>query len=120
MLFSLVCTAWALMAGIQHVQLGRFYAFRRLGVSVGRAAGLIVALFLSAVAAASNVSQEKDRRTLILLLLTRLTSSEIVVGKLMATLIGVANLVLSALPLLLLIAVLGGVSAMQFLLLRRS
>lgn len=116
MLFSLVCTAWALMAGIQHVRnLGDFARFGGLVFQLVVPLELIVALFLSAVAAASNVSQEKDRRTLILLLLTRLTSSEIVLGKLMATLIGVANLVLSALPLLLLIAVLGGVSAMQVL-----
>ncbi|MEO8269438.1 MAG: hypothetical protein ABI557_06955 [Aureliella sp.] len=114
MLFSLVCTAWALMAGIQHVRnLGDLSRFGGLVFQLVVPLELIVAMFLSAVAAASNVSQEKDKRTLILLLLTRLTSSEIVLGKLLATLIGVANLVFSALPLLLLIAVLGGVSARQ-------
>ncbi len=113
-LFSLVCTAWALMAGIQHVRnLGDLARFGGLVFQIVVPLELIVALFLSAVAAASSVSQEKDRRTLILLLLTRLTSSEIVLGKLMSTLVGVANLVFSALPLLLLIAVLGGVSAAQ-------
>jgi ABC-type transport system involved in multi-copper enzyme maturation permease subunit len=113
-LFSLVCTAWALMAGIQHVRnLGDLARFGGLVFQLVVPLELIVALFLSAVAAASNVSQEKDRRTLILLLLTRLTSSEIVLGKLMSTLIGVANLVLAALPLLLLIAVLGGISSTQ-------
>ncbi len=114
MLFSLVCTAWALMAGIQHVRnLGDLAMFGGLVFQLVVPLELIVILFLSAVAAASNVSQEKDRRTLILLLLTRLSSSEIVLGKLMATLVGVANLVLSALPLLLLIAVMGGVSVVQ-------
>ncbi len=113
-LFSLVCTAWALMAGIQHVRnLGDLARFGGLVFQIVVPLELIVALFLSAVAAASSVSQEKDRRTLILLLLTRLNSSEIVLGKLMSTLVGVANLVFSALPLLLLIAVLGGVSAAQ-------
>lgn len=114
MLFSLVCTAWALMAGIQHVRnLGDLSMFGGLVFQLVVPLELIVILFLSAVAAASNVSQEKDRRTLILLLLTRLSSSEIVLGKLMSTLIGMANLVLSALPLLLLIAVMGGVSVVQ-------
>lgn len=114
MLFSLVCTAWALMAGIQHVRnLGDLARFGGLVFQLVVPLELIVVLFLSAVAAASNVSQEKDRRTLILLLLTRLSSSEIVLGKLMATLIGVANLVLPAVPLLLLIAVMGGVSVVQ-------
>ncbi len=113
-LFSLVCTAWALMAGIQHVRnLGDLARFGGLVFQIVVPLELIVALFLSTVSAASSVSQEKDRRTLILLLLTRLTSSEIVLGKLTSTLIGVANLVFSALPLLLLIAILGGVSAWQ-------
>ncbi len=76
---------------------------------------LIVTMFLAAVTAASAVSQEKDRRTLILLLLTRLTSSEIVLGKLTSSLIGVANLVFAALPLLLVITLLGGVSVAQVL-----
>ncbi len=113
-LFSLVCTAWALMAGIQHVRnLGDLARFGGLVFQIVVPLELIVAMFLSATAAASNVSQEKDRRTLILLLLTRLTASEIVLGKLMSTLVGVGNLVFSALPLLLLIAILGGVSAAQ-------
>lgn len=113
-LFSLVCTAWALMAGIQHVRnLGDLARFGGLVFQIVVPLELIVAIFLSATAAASNVSQEKDRRTLILLLLTRLTGSEIVLGKLMSTLLGVGNLVFSALPLLLLIAILGGVSAAQ-------
>lgn len=113
-LFSLVCTAWALMAGIQHVRnLGDLARFGGLVFQIVVPLELIVAMFLSATAAASNVSQEKDRRTLILLLLTRLTGSEIVLGKLMSTLVGVGNLVFSALPLLLLIAILGGVSAAQ-------
>jgi len=113
-LFSLVCTTWALMAGIQHVRnLGDLARFGGLVFQIVVPLELIVALFLSAVAAASSVSQEKDRRTLILLLLTRLTSREIVLGKLMSTWVGVANLVLAALPLLLLIAILGGVSAVQ-------
>lgn len=113
-LFSLVCTAWALMAGIQHVRnLGDLARFGGLVFQIVVPLELIVSLFLATVSAASSVSQEKDRRTLILLLLTRLTSVEIVLGKLTATLIAVANLILSALPLLLMIAILGGVSAAQ-------
>jgi ABC-type transport system involved in multi-copper enzyme maturation permease subunit len=115
-LFSLVCTAWALMAGIQHVRnLGDLARFGGLVFQIVVPLELIVTLFLSAVAAASSVSQEKDRRTLILLLLTRLSSSEIVLGKWMSTLVGVVNLIFAALPLLLLIAILGGVSAAQVL-----
>lgn len=113
-LFSLVCTAWALMAGIQHVRnLGDLSRFGGLVFQIIVPLELIVTMFLTAVAAASSVAQEKDRRTLILLLLTRLSSSQIVLGKLMSSLVGIANLVLPALPLLLLIAILGGVSVGQ-------
>ncbi len=115
-LFSLVCTAWALIAGIQQVRnLGDLARFGSLVFQIILPLELIVTMFLGAVAAASTVSQEKDRRTLILLLLTRLSSSEIVLGKLASSLIGIGNLVLAALPLLLLITLLGGVSVAQVL-----
>jgi hypothetical protein len=41
-------------------------------------------LFFSALLAASAVTQEKDKRTLVLLLLTNLNNSELVLGKLLA------------------------------------
>ncbi|MCA9128435.1 MAG: ABC transporter permease [Planctomycetales bacterium] len=113
-LFSLVCTAWALMAGIQQVRnLGDLSRFGALVFQIVVPLELVVTMFLAAVSSASSVSQEKDRRTLILLLLTRLSSSQIVLGKLLSCLIGVWNLVFAALPLLLLIAILGGVSSSQ-------
>lgn len=113
-LFSLVCTAWALMAGIQQVRnLGDLSRFGALVFQIVVPLELIVTMFLATVTSASSVSQEKDRRTLILLLLTRMTSSQVVLGKLVSSLIGVANLILAALPLLLLIAILGGVSVTQ-------
>ena len=116
-LFSLVCTAWALMAGIQQVRnLGDLSRFGSMVFQIVMPLELIVTMFLAAVTAASAVSQEKDRRTLILLLLTRLNSSEIVLGKLTSSLIGIANLVFAAFPLLLVISLLGGVSVSQVVL----
>ncbi len=113
-LFSLVCTAWALLAGIQQVRnLGDLARFGVLVFQIIVPLELIVTMFLAAVASASNVSQEKDRRTLDLLLLTRLSSSQIVLGKLTSSLIGIGNLILASLPLLLLIAILGGVTVRQ-------
>jgi ABC-type transport system involved in multi-copper enzyme maturation permease subunit len=76
---------------------------------------LVITMFLAAIAGASSISQEKDRRTLDLLLLTRLNNTEIVLGKLASSLIGIANLVFAAVPLSLLIALLGGVSVNQVL-----
>ena len=75
-LFSLVCTAWALMAGIQQVRnLGDLSRFGALVFQIVVPLELVVTMFLAAVSSASSVSQEKDRRTLILLLLTRLYRS---------------------------------------------
>ncbi|MFK7735710.1 MAG: hypothetical protein AB8B50_06775 [Pirellulaceae bacterium] len=115
-LFSLVCTAWALLAGIQQVRnVGDLSRFGALVFQIVVPLQLIIVMFLSAVTCASAVSHEKDKRTLILLLLTRLSSSQIVLGKLSSCLVGIYSLILAALPLLLLIAILGGVSVSQVL-----
>jgi len=74
---------------------------------------LVVLSCQSAVGAASSVAQEKDRRTLLLLLMTRLTGQEVVVGKLAASLLGTLSLLFSALPLFLALPLFGGVSLMQ-------
>ena len=76
---------------------------------------LLVLGSVSAVTAASSVAQEKDRRTLLLLLLTRLTGFEVVVGKLAATLLTPLALLLCGLPLFLTLPLLGGVSPQQVL-----
>ncbi|MDA9778129.1 ABC transporter permease [Rubripirellula sp.] len=74
---------------------------------------LLVLSSLASVGAAASVAQEKDRRTLLLLLLTRLSGFEIVVGKLGATLLVPFALLLGALPLFLILPLMGGVSPMQ-------
>jgi ABC-type transport system involved in multi-copper enzyme maturation permease subunit len=113
-LFSLVCTTWALMAGVQSVRnLGDLSRFGSLVFQIVVPIELTVAMFLAAVSAASSVAHEKDKRTMDLLLLTQLTNFQVVVGKLASSLIGVIGLVLSTLPLLLLIVLIGGVSLYQ-------
>ncbi|RMF36974.1 MAG: ABC transporter permease [Planctomycetota bacterium] len=113
-LFSLVCTAWALMAGIQQVRnIGDLSRFGALVFQIVVPLELIVTMFLAAITAAGSISHEKDKRTLILLLLTRLTNFQIVIGKLAASLVTIFWLILAALPLLLLIALMGGVTDAQ-------
>lgn len=115
-LFSLVGTVWLLMAGMQQVRnIGDLARFGALAFQLVVPLELLVVMFLSAVTTVASVAQEKDRRTLVLLLLTRLRSSEIVLGKLLASLLGIANMVLSSLPLLLMFPLLGGVSVEQAL-----
>src|SRR4029079_712107 len=74
---------------------------------------LAVAGTFSALLAAAAVAQEKDRRTFELLLLTRMTNMELVLGKLLASMLAVLMLVLAGLPLMMLLALLGGVSHAQ-------
>ena len=74
---------------------------------------LLVLSSLAAVGAASSVAQEKDRRTLILLLMTRLSGFEVVAGKLAASLLGPLSMLVCALPLFLVLPLLGGVSPQQ-------
>ena len=45
-----------------------------------------------------NIAQEKDRQTLILLLMTDLSNAEIVLGKILASLLQVGTLILASAP----------------------
>ena len=113
-LFSLVGTVWLLLAGMQEVRnIGDLARFGALAFQLVVPLELLIVMFLAGVTTAASVAQEKDRRTLVLLLLTRLRSTEIVLGKLFASLLGIANMVLSSLPLLLIFPLLGGVSVQQ-------
>ena len=76
---------------------------------------LTLCLFFAVVFTAGNVSQEKDRRTLILLLMTDLRSWELVVGKLAASLLTVFVLIACGLPAFFLLRLTGGVSVAQVL-----
>ncbi len=74
---------------------------------------LTLCLFFALLFGAGNVAQEKDRRTLILLLMTDLRSSELVLGKLSASLLSVAVLIACGAPVFFLLRLAGGVSVEQ-------
>jgi ABC-type transport system involved in multi-copper enzyme maturation permease subunit len=74
---------------------------------------LALFLFFAALSAVSTVSQEKDRRTFILLLITDLRNDEIVLGKLLGSLLPIVLLLAASVPLLLLLLLLGGVDVRQ-------
>ncbi|QDV79486.1 ABC transporter permease subunit [Botrimarina mediterranea] len=74
---------------------------------------LTVAVLFSALFSAAAVSQEKSKGTLLLLLLTDLSNSELVIGRLLASLLTVLVSTLAVAPFLLLIALLGGVDHWQ-------
>ena len=76
---------------------------------------LLLTLFFATLSAASAVSQEKDRRTFVLLLLTDMRDYEIVLGKLVGALLPILLLLLVSAPVLALLLLLGGISPEQVL-----
>ena len=113
-LLGLMFTAWLIMPGTQVVRnVGDLARFGATLFQILVPLQLALALFFSALLAASGVAQEKDRRTLILLLLTNLSNGELVLGKLLASMLLVLVLLGAALPLFMLLALLGGVGFEQ-------
>ncbi len=116
MLFGIICTTWLLLAGIQPVQNPGDLA--RFGVLIFQLVApfqLIVLLFMAALAGTIAVSQEKDKQTLILLLMTALSNTEMVIGKIGAGLLTTMNAFLASLPIVFSVTLLGGVSLEQVL-----
>ena len=115
-LFLLLCTGYLVLDGSRTLATSADAArFGGWMFTLLAPLQLLVLTALSAVGAASSVAQEKDRRTLILLLLTRLTGFEVVGGKLGATLLSPMTMLLAGLPLFLCLPFLGGVSPGQVL-----
>ncbi|NIL95926.1 MAG: hypothetical protein GTO53_01530 [Planctomycetales bacterium] len=115
-LLMLTGTAWLVLAGSQTIRnVGDLARFGTILFQILAPLQLTLSLFFAALFTASSVAQEKDRRTLILLLMTDLSNFELVVGKLMASMLNVLVLLLSALPLFMALVLLGGVEPSQVL-----
>ncbi|MFG0332224.1 MAG: ABC transporter permease [Maioricimonas sp. JB049] len=76
---------------------------------------LSLAMAAALLFGSSNVAQEKDRRTLILLLMTDLRNYELVVGKLLAGLLAVLMLIGVSLPVFCVLRMMGGITLNQVL-----
>lgn len=114
MTFGIICTTWLLLAGIQPVQNPGDLA--RFGVLIFQLIApfqLIVLMFTAALAGTTAVSHEKDKQTIILLLMTSLTNAEVVLGKVGAGLLASFNAFFASLPVLFMVLLLGGVSVDQ-------
>ncbi len=113
-LLILMCTAWLVVAGTQIIRnVGDMARFGSILFQILAPLQLALLAFLAALVSASAVSQEKDRRTLILMLMTRMTNSELVLGKLLASLLNVFAMLAAALPVFMMIPLFGGVSFWQ-------
>ncbi len=113
-LLLLMSTAWLRVTGTQIIlNVGDMARFGTILFQILALLQLALVIFFAAMGAASNVCQEKDRRTLILLLLTRMTNSELVLGKLFASLLNIFCILAAALPVFMLVTLFGGVSFIQ-------
>jgi ABC-type Na+ efflux pump permease subunit len=113
-LWVLGLTAWQAIVGWnQPTTLADNSRFGLLLFKLFTEVQLALILFFAALSAASAITQEKDRRTFILLLMTDLRSYEIVLGKLLGSLLQIVLLLVGMLPVLVLVMLLGGVGGGQ-------
>ena len=113
-LFVLMYTASQATFGWQQVSsIGEISRFGALLFQLFSLVQLALVLFFAPLFAASRVAQEKDRQTLVLLLMTDLRDRELVFGKLLASLLPVGVLLAASAPVFALIMLLGGVSLEQ-------
>jgi ABC-type transport system involved in multi-copper enzyme maturation permease subunit len=113
-LFGLAATAWLILFGSEPVRtVGDVARFGSAAFALISPVQLALAMAFSALLTAAAVAQEKDRRTLELLQMTRLTNAELVLGRLSASLLSVGVLIVAAAGLMALLALLGGVSYAQ-------
>lgn len=110
-LLLLASTAWLVLTGSQVVRdVGDMARFGLALFEIITPLQLALALFFAAVLAASTVSQEKDRGTLVLLLLTNIRDGELVVGTLLASLLNVCMLLVVGAPVFVLLSLFGGIA----------
>ena len=113
-LLAIIATCWLVLTGTQAITSAGDTA--RFGATLLRTLAplqLTLAVLAAAMTAAVAVSVEKDRRTLELLLLSRLSERELVLGKLAASLLRVMLMLLSAIPVFGIAALFGGVTGIQ-------
>ena len=109
-----MCTAWLVLTGTQVIT--NVSDMARFGATIFNIIAplqLAMVLFLSAITAASAVALEKDKKTLILLLLTRLNNSELVLGRLLSSMLQIFVMLLAGLPIFAWISLFGGISFAQ-------
>jgi ABC-type Na+ efflux pump permease subunit len=113
-LWVISVTAWLATVGwTRTATLGEIARFGPLLFQVLTFVQLALFLFFAALAAASAIAQEKDRRTFVLLLMTDMSNYEIVLGKLLGSLLPIALLLAATVPVLMLIVLLGGIAFYQ-------
>src|SRR5262245_44127735 len=115
-LWVVAVTAWlAILGWTGTATLGETARFGALVFQVLTYVQLALFLFFSALTSASAVAKEKDRRTFVLLLMTDMRNDEIVLGKILGSLLPILVLQLATIPVLMMLQLLGGVGLQQIL-----
>ncbi len=110
----LMSTAWLVLAGTQLVRnIGDLARFGSMLFQILAPLQLALLAFQAAMTSASAVAQEKDKKTLLLLLMTQLANRELVLGKLLGSMLPVLSMLLASAPVMVLLTLLGGVSTSQ-------
>jgi ABC-type Na+ efflux pump permease subunit len=114
LLVILGVTLWQAMVGFtREATIGEAARFGLLLFQVVIFVQLLLLLFFATLSAASAVSQEKDRRTFVLLLLTDMRDYEIVLGKLVGSLLPLTAMLFTSIPVLSFLLLLGGIDPWQ-------
>lgn len=107
-------TAWLATLGVgRTASLGETARFGPLLFQLLTFLQLALFLFFPALSSASAVALEKDRRTFLLLLMTELSDFEIVVGKMLGSLLPMFLLWIGTFPIMMFLVLLGGISVAQ-------
>ncbi len=113
-LLTLGLTAWLATNALgRTMTLGDTARFGRLIFQIYCFVALMLVVFFAALSAAGAVAREKDRRTFILLLLTDLRDYELVLGKMLGSLLPIGLLLVGLLPVLAMLMLLGGIQPSQ-------
>jgi ABC-type transport system involved in multi-copper enzyme maturation permease subunit len=113
-LLGIVATCWLVVTGTQTVTTAGDTA--RFGATLLRILAplqLSLAMLAAAMTSTVAVTSEKDRRTLELLLISRLSNGQLVLGKLAGSLLRVMLLLLAAVPVFVIASLFGGVTLPQ-------
>ncbi|MHC5539362.1 ABC transporter permease subunit, partial [Singulisphaera rosea] len=114
LLFVLMWTAWQSFIGWREIrEFGVIARFGGLLFQLFVLIQLTLMLFFAPLAAATSVAHEKDRRTFVLLLMTDLSDTEIVLGKLMASLLQIVTFLATSTPVFFLCMLMGGIAPAQ-------
>lgn len=115
-LLLLLCTAWLVVTGTQYIRdAGDSARFGATWFQIAAPLQVILAIFSSALITAASICQEKDKRTLDLLLVTDLSNTELVLGKLLSSLVTLFAAFIGGIPVYFFASLLGGISYGQII-----